>query len=273
MDRSQPGRFAVRVATLREVFEDLGRSGKSPMVAAQARYTAAQWLLHEAEDPGNAEQHGQLAAAAKVLQARAEEDIEAAVTTQVDVNVGYGERDRSITADTAERIRTERAQDEQDRRRRLREGAQEATGGVSGHDAVSLLEWGENRPIALLDRPVAVHPDTRRAVERVGDLRYTWHAGSPAGFARGELAAIEAAEGTVAVYLLRQANSAVTGHLAVERLRHGDRHRAEARGLGSGTSGLAGNPAAGRAGHPSGEVRTTQHPRGAAYEADKSAEL
>lgn len=263
----------MRVATLREVLEDLGRLGKSPMVAAQARYTAAHWLLHEADDPGNAEQSGQFVAAVKVLRARAMEDIQAAVTTEVDVYVGYGQRDRRITDATAERIRTERAQDEQDRLGRLRKGARKDAAEVPDHDAASLLEWAENRPIALLDRPIAVHPDTRRAVENVADLRYAWHRGSAAGFARGELAAIKAAEDTVPVYLLRQADSAVTGHLAVERLRHGDGHRAVAKGLGTGTPGLASDPAAGRAEHSPVEVRTTQQPRGVAYKADKSAEL
>ncbi|MGR6997817.1 hypothetical protein ACU686_06350 [Yinghuangia aomiensis] len=144
---------------------------------------------------------------------------------------------------------------------------------MPGHDAASLLEWAENRNIALLDRPIAVHPNTRGAVEDVADLRFKWHKGSAAGFARGELAAIKAAEDKVAVYLLRQADSAVTGHVAVERLRQGKEHRAVARGLGPEAPGLPGGPAAGRAGHPSAEARTTGPPRGAGYEAAKSAEF
>lgn len=268
MDGRRSGRFAVRVATLREVLEDLDRLDKSPMVAAQARFTAAQWLLHEADDPRNAEQSGQFTAAVKVLRARAMEDIEAAVTTEVDVYVGYGERDRRVTDATAVRIRTERARDEQDRVRRLREGAGKDAAKMPGHDAASVLEWAENRNIALLDRGIAVHPDTRGDVEKVADLRYTWHKGSAAGFTRGELAAIKAAEDKVTRNLLRQANSAVTGHLAVKSL--GEGHRAVALGLGTGTPGLAGNPAAGRAGRPSAEVRATHQPRGATY--DKSAE-
>ncbi|WP_345678886.1 hypothetical protein [Yinghuangia aomiensis] len=262
------------MATLRQVLEDLGRLGKSPMVAAQARSTAAEWLRHEARDPGNAEQSGQFAAAAKVLHARALEDIEAAVTTQVDVYVGYGKRGRSITDDaTAERIRTERARDEQDQVRRLREGAGKDAAEVPGHDAASLLEWAENRKIALLDGPIAVNPNTRGAVEHVANLRFSWHMGSAAGYGRGEVAAIKAADDRVAACLLRQADSAVTGHVAVERLRHPGGHRAVARGLGPEAPGLPGNPAAGRAGHASAEVKATGQPRGAGYEADKSAEF
>lgn len=273
MDRRRAGRFAVRVATLREVLEDLGRSGKSPMVAAQARFTAAQWLLHEANDQPNQEQSRQFVAAVTVLRARALEDIQAAVSTEVDVYVGYGTRDLRITDAAAERIRTERAQDEQDRVRRLRKGAGEDAANVPGHNAESLLEWAENRNIAMLDRPLAVNPNTRGAVEHVADLRFTRHAGSAAGFARGELDAIKKAEDKVAFHLLGQADSAVRGYLTLESLRYLDGARAAARGLAGKAPGIPGGRGAGQAGPPSAEGRTAKEPRGAAHEADKSPKL
>ncbi|MGA4543001.1 hypothetical protein ACPA54_23725 [Uniformispora flossi] len=260
------------MATLRQVLEDLGRLGKSPVLAAQARYIAARWLQHEAKEQGNAEQTGQFDAGAKALHARALQDIEAAVTAEVDVYVGFGTHHGRITDAMAEHIRTERAQGQRDRVSQLSKRARdEAEQG--GHDAASLLEWAENRNIAPLNHRVMVDSNARTAVERLADLRFTWHAGSAAGFPRGEPDAITAAEERVDVFLLRQADSAVNGYLALESLRHLDGRRAAARGMSTGAPGLPGNPGAGRAGPPSAEVRTAKEPRGAAHEADKSAEL